>query len=225
MLTSTKFQSKLEELFKKMSGLNYVILKHDFKNFEKLNSDIDILVYDIKSLVELISYTFCNFKILIRTKSLDHIQVDILSSMELILKFDLHSSIPSFKSLRFKRSFFVYLIENRISLEWRAGVELEVLSRKADALFRYIEYLDTIGLRPDKIKHLNYILDKLDEKEKLQMLDIFYYFTSIPEHDANMKKERPNLISFIIQLYNELGFRKFTVKLYSWLLKKIKRVS
>ena len=98
-------------------------------------------------------------------------------------RFDLYSSLPEFKKLSLKKHLFFDILKNKTSFySTYEGKEYPVYvpSEIDDLLLRYIEYMEWYQQRPDKIKHLNYILEGISSKQdKLIFIDKLHNYTKL----------------------------------------------
>ena len=64
-----------------------------------------------------------------------------------------------------------------------AGIQLKVPEKTLELVFRYVEYLELYGDRPDKIKHLKYIENLISKDPQLQekFFQAFHHFIEIPK--------------------------------------------
>jgi hypothetical protein len=58
---------------------------------------------------------------------------------------------------------------------------IKYASKIDDLILRYIEYIEWYEIRPDKIKHLEFIAEHLtSDEEQKKMLDKLHYYTAFP---------------------------------------------
>ena len=64
-----------------------------------------------------------------------------------------------------------------------------------DFILRYVEYHEFYSQRPDKIKHIDYIKNKIfiDKEVYVRALDKLHYFTAFPKPEYRAKSLRDKL--------------------------------
>jgi len=173
----------LISLFEGLVDKNYCVIKlpKEFPEY-KLGSDLDIFCYDIDDIAKvIISNLAKDFNVKI-TKRAAQMYIDILDeSNEIHFRFDLYGALPSYKNILINEAFFCSLIENSQIFE-QDGCQVKVPCLIDETILRYIEYQEWYGRRPDKIKHISYIEDKIvDGQVNLtQFLDKLHFYTEIP---------------------------------------------
>lgn len=182
----------IDEFFYQLKDEIYCIVKMDpkFPNYLK-GEDIDIFCYDIKKVVKKIlevgnKYVERGFDIKVTdVENQSQAYVDFYYDGKLELRFDLYGKLPEYKNILIKVSLFSSVIENSITKTRQyneKSYNIFVPSKIDDLLLRYIEYIEWYRVRPDKIKHIDYIFDNLDEStERITLFDKLHYYTEIPE--------------------------------------------
>ena len=87
--------------------------------------------------------------------------------------------MPIYKNINIKEGLFSSIIENKISESILLSDEKILVYYPAlvdEIIIRYLEYIENYQLRPDKIKHLDYIVEKLDEKNKKEFLEKLHIY-------------------------------------------------
>lgn len=175
-----------EDLFESLIDEKYAVIKLDsvFPNYLR-GQDIDLFCRDIEEVSRLvISFLrpFVNEKVSISiNKGIDHVHIDLKEAKQVHFRFDLLGSLPPYKNVIVKPSLFDVVIES--SVEKRiGGILVKVPNDVDEGLLRYIEYLEYIASRPDKIKHAKWILDKYATNPSLneQFFLRAHHFLSIP---------------------------------------------
>lgn len=215
----------LDKFFFEAKSYNYVIIKIEhFPNYYT-GSDIDIFCENITDFAKLILgigniyVEQQNFEIIVETtKDNTHTYIDFYINSELDFRFDLYSALPEFKNLSLKKKLFYDILKNKTSFySVYKGEEYPVYvpSEIDDLLLRYIEYLEWYQRRPDKIKHLDYILERISsEQDKLIFVDKLHNYTKL--------HQSPKLENTLNQSY----FKNILVKLEKRILRtfgKLKR--
>ncbi len=198
MQTELKHFLDLSKIFRKLEDENYCIVKlpKSFPLYE-IGSDLDIFCYDIKSFSKIIlsnlqELDVSKTKIKINTAE-THVYIDIIRNKKIHFRFDLYGALPSYKNINIKNAFFGSVIEHskRIKID---GLNIAVPSNIDEAILRYIEYQEWYSQRPDKIKHIDYIKNKMQSNDidLKKMFDRLHYYTSIPD---SITQTRPTKLS------------------------------
>ncbi len=173
---------------------NYVIIKLS-NIFPDYNSgdDIDIFCYNIHAVSRVILSNIQHIvskeiKINIQDK-VTQLHIDILIKNKIHFRFDLYESLPIYKNISIKESFLSSIIENS-QIKDINGLNVKVPSDIDDAILRYIEYQEWYSLRPDKIKHVEYIEEKIKLKkiDINKVLDKLHFYISIPNNYEEIRK-------------------------------------
>jgi len=182
----------LSEFFQRFKDETYCIIKPDKKLPEyKKGSDIDIFCYDMNKLSKIIigignKYVERDLEILI-TKMNGQMYVDFVfkSSHEIEFRFDLYEKLPMYKNILLKPALFENVLENRVSFELKNSINIFIPNSIDDNILRYIEYQEWYGKRPDKIKHINYILEHFENKKMInKFLEKLHHYTELPTVEA-----------------------------------------
>jgi len=190
---------ELKDFFSAIKDEVYCVIKPDI-NLPKYSkgSDIDIFCYDSNVLSKKIlaignKYIVEGFEIFI-SKNNDQIYIDFKNKIdnEIEFRFDIYSSLPEYKNLLIKPAFFENVLENRISFEMNDGFSIFVPCLLDDNILRYIEYQEWYGRRPDKIKHIDYILENNSTLERAIFLQKLHHYTELPRVEVvyPVKKKR-----------------------------------
>lgn len=149
---------KLDKIISKID-VDYVIMKLPdyFPNYTDF-SDLDILIKknDIISIVETIKNELKNYSgsyKIIDTNG--HIQIDYYENghNRLNFKFDfLYDLDISYKKSKFVNDFSEKVLSKKIKYN-----SIYIPTLEHELVIRWVEYVEYISIRPDKIKHLNYI--------------------------------------------------------------------
>ena len=192
----------LDRFFFEVRGQIYVIVKPgDFPDYYT-GSDIDVFCYDKNEFAKLIlnvgnGYLDQGFEIRVTDKDESHTYVDFYFNGELEFRFDLYQSLPKYKRIRLKEH-YIYSVTETASVLYREfdGVQYSIYvpSPVDDLLLRYVEYIEWYELRPDKVKHLDYILDAAaSDSSRISFLDKLHLYTELPSPDYG--DASPNRVS------------------------------
>lgn len=227
----------LNYFFYNLKDMNYVIIKYDtsFPNYYS-GSDIDIFCYNKNEFAKQVlnygnKYLNRGFEIKVKNLSNNHTFIDFFQNNELDFRFDLYDSFPNYKKIKIKKYYLYSVIENAFSIIKKYnGIEYYIFipSDIDNILLRYIEYIEWYELRPDKIKHLDYILDKLSKNSlSIKFIDKLHLYVEFPEpnfdNNSNNLSNKRNfcklqfsilrfLNNFVIDFFRRL--RKFLGKFY-----------
>lgn len=195
-----KYSNKinLDDFLFALSDQIYCIIKisKDFPNYFQGN-DIDIFCYNLPEFAQKIlevgqTYVQIGFEIKFKSgKQYQHSAIDFYLNDILDFRFDLHQELPIYEKLSIKSGLFSSVIENAVPVERqykKQKYNIYVPSEVDDMLLRYLEYMEWYHARPDKLKHLDYIINNLkDNTDRIKLLDKLHYYTKIPE--VNYKDE------------------------------------
>ena len=180
----------------------YSIVKYIPLDEYKEGNDIDIFCFDVKEIIRVLSVVAAE-NLLSQGYNIDiyecenenHVQFDIMNNNKLVFKFDIYGELPTYEKINIKDSFFAVVIENAEKSIYINNNSQEFYVKHAsvldELLLRYIEYIEWYEIRPDKVKHLDYIIKKSEENENnTQFLDKLYYYTKLPEVKAQKRKKK-----------------------------------
>jgi len=194
----------LLKFFQLIENESYVIIKPStlLPDYE-IGSDIDIFCYQPSQLIEKVTsflalYVDSNSTVNVNDGA-EKAHVDYLVDGKIHFRFDLYKQLPTYKNIHLKPAFFSSVIESsqaRELTEKEPSVIVKVPSEVDDLILRYVEYHEYYALRPDKIKHIEYIQNKIsdDKNELTQMLDKLHYYTAFPQVEYREKTFKERLI-------------------------------
>ena len=209
-----KIKLDFKKFFASLDGLSYVVIKLDpsFPNYLP-GQDIDILCREHEELAKrVIAYLsiFIDDKYSINVeKKIDHIHIDLLDGSVVHFRFDLLGSLPKYKQVNVKSSLFDVLIESSIE-KVISDYIVKVPNTVDEAVFRYIEFLEYISLRPDKVKHCSWILDKISSNPSLneKFFSRFHHFISLPSCDYPKKSYYQKIKEHIV-FSKDIAFQSY----------------
>lgn len=211
----------------------YCIIKRnniiEFRN----GADIDIFCYDLTSFTKKIikaSKIFIKngYELKINDEIENHWHLDLCKENTISVRFDIYNTLPSFKKVNVKKAFFACVLENRV--EEKIMINNNKLKVYYPALIdeliiRYIEYIENYKLRPDKIKHLEYIMRKLDENTKNKVfIDKLHYYTSFTK-DLNPKPKIDLFLLFkeILEKIRLTPLKQIPIKSIAFIRKRLQK--
>jgi len=173
----------LKAIFEKLEDKPYCIIKlsNDFPTYEK-GSDLDIFCYDIDDVARIILGCLQSQNVSVKIiKMPQQLYIDIMEGGNINLRFDLYGSLPSYKNVMIKESFFPSVVENTIEFDG-GGCLVKVPNEVNECILRYIEYHECYAQRPDKIKHIDYLLEKTENSGVglNVVLDKLHYYIQLP---------------------------------------------
>lgn len=180
----------LQLIFDAISGEAYCIVKVPDFSLLSPGNDIDIYCFDPQKIIGVVTRQIVgelgNDEIDIHDYDEGkHIHYDILKDKEIYLRLDLYGKLPHYSRTNLKDSFFSTVIENRVDkIVEINGEKLKIFIPQSDdeLILRYIEYIEYYIVRPDKVKHLEYIIDQLEKcPSSISYLDKLHYYTGFPE--------------------------------------------
>ena len=180
----------LDRYFSELSAEVYCIIKlsPDFPNY-KAGSDLDIFCYDLEKFSQKLmqigrTEVEAGFEIRVTTVSKSQVHIDFFLNNVLDLRFDLYQAMPAYKKLSIKPGLFGSIVEQSVSISRNYKGQpypLFVPSKIDELLLRYFEYAEWYELRPDKIKHLEYIEANVgDNAARITLLDKLHHYTQLP---------------------------------------------
>jgi hypothetical protein len=182
----------LKEFFFAVQKTEYVIIKmsKEFPNYYK-RSDIDVFCNDVKEFSKCLlevgnKYLFQNFIIEVKNNEENvHTYIDFYIDGDLDFRFDLYSAMPPLlNTIKMKPYYFYSVTDRRRSFLIDFNGEkypIYIPSEIDELILRYLEYMEWYEKRPDKIKHLDYILDKIsDTKIRKLFFDRLHIYAEFP---------------------------------------------
>lgn len=221
----------LDKFFFNVRDQAYVIVKNDnFPNYYK-GSDIDVFCYDKSAFTKRIlsianSYLDKGFEVKLSDKSESQTYIDFFLNGELEFRFDLYESLPQYKKIHLKPYYILSVIENAtiVQSEFNSSqYPLRLSSTVDDFLLRYVEYIEWYELRPDKIKHLDYIIEKIDEDKKTQFLNKLHYYTAFPEYSDSAPAQELSWKKNVSEIYTKLK-RKSLPEILIAVFRRVRRL-
>jgi hypothetical protein len=92
-------------------------------------------------------------------------------------RFDLHGGLPVLTKVHLSPALFTAALARRTTVE-RAGRAYAVPDKLDDLVLRYAEYLEYYEQRPDKVKHLEFILAAVEtDEERRLFLERLHLYT------------------------------------------------
>lgn len=200
----------LKLIFEQLEDKQYCIIKlsNDFPRYT-LGSDIDIFCYDIEDIARIILRCLQDQKLDAKIiKMGQQLYIDIMEGSNINFRFDLYGSLPSYKNVMIKEGFFPSVVENTIEVDG-GGCLVKVPNEVNECILRYIEYHEFFAQRPDKIKHIDYLLKKTESSDvDLNIvLDKLHYYIQLPIVKENRLITSNSLVrhlSYLFQLFKKI---------------------
>jgi len=189
----------LVSLFEAIGSEKYCIIKvgAQFPAYET-GDDIDIFCYEPNQaagkILEWGGYYLSNgLDIRVNTEAdYNYISVAFVEGGKMHCRFNLFGQLPKYKKLLIKDALFESVIEHSRFFDCQHNeecVKVRIPSEIDDLILRYIEFIEWYNVRPDEIKHLDYIMDKIDDEKKIEFLDKLHHYTALPSY-SSIKKQR-----------------------------------
>lgn len=227
----------LFSFFKLIENESYVVIKPSRKLPDyDIGSDIDIFCYSTDKVVEKISVFLSGYLDDNSTISVvdgcAKAHIDFIVNDRINFRFDLYKQLPVYKNILLKPAFFSSVIESsmfRHINDSNRTTFVKVPSETDDLILRYVEYHEYYAERPDKIKHVEYIQQKITGSESVQikMLDKLHYYTSFPKTDYREKYFKEKLIEkrdYYQASYNKVRHLYATAGLSALIQKVVKKI-
>jgi hypothetical protein len=176
---------RLIDYFDVIQNEAYVVIKPspDLPNYQ-VGSDIDIFCYFPTKMAEL-TCGFLNDNLeegytVALAETDEKIHIDLLYGKEMHFRFDLYKRLPIFKEITLKPAFYASVIESAklTSIGDEHKIDVKVPNSIDDFILRYVEYHEHFLSRPDKIKHIDYINEKISMTDKSKALEKLNYYTA-----------------------------------------------
>jgi hypothetical protein len=188
---------KIVDFFEAINTVPYVAIKLNeiFPQYYS-GSDIDILCYNASSVASKIiplakKYTLEGFELKCTEKTKSHLHIDLIKGDKIDFRFDIHESIPEYKNIIIKNSYIYSIIENRKNRTIRSDnhdFNIYIPSEIDELILRYIEYIEWFRIRTDKIKHLEYIADRIQENpQDIGFIDKLHCYIQLPSESYTQK--------------------------------------
>jgi hypothetical protein len=196
----------LSEIFINLENQKYCIIKLPdiFPDYD-IGSDLDIFCYDIHKVAQIILSNLQKFiKKDLEIKTIDNgsqIYIDVIKNNSIHFRFDLYGALPFYKNINIKSAFFSSVIEGSELISMN-GFRVKTPCAIDEAVLRYIEYHEWYAERPDKIKHIKYLEDKItsDNLDVEKLLDKLHYYTLLPKVRDSEKSLRNKSVTFIFDM-------------------------
>jgi hypothetical protein len=200
----------LSDFFIELQKEIYCIVKLDpnFPNYTS-GSDIDIFCYNIESMSKnllLTGNSYLNEGYEIKVTNLenkDQVHIDFMIGDKIEFRFDLYKRLPIYHKILIKPALFESIIEKSVIKKISTDSDNYVVyipSPTDEKLIRYIEYQEWYCERPDKIKHIEFILNNPPtDDEQINFLQKLHHYTEIPKTYVHHKKQG---LSFTRKLKN-----------------------
>lgn len=178
----------------------------------RTGEDVDIFCYCVPEFVKKLlawgdPYVSAGYRIRVRSVVRNrHVHVDFLRGRELEFRFDLYGEIPAYAKVAIKPALFESVVENARPVPFPAAtgdVLVRMPSPVDDALIRYLEFVEWYDVRPDKLKHLEHILQGVDEPSRGRFLEKMHHYTALPPA-VLPEPDRPGILGRIARFFGKL---------------------
>jgi hypothetical protein len=176
--------------FKEVGELSYCVVKmSDQFPLYRTGDDVDIFCYSVDEMTKKLlswgdKYLDNGFQIKVKdVYRKQHVHIDFLKNSALQFRFDLYGRLPDYKKAYVKSALFESVIENSQPVDFQDDAQIISVNRPSeidDMLIRYLEFIEWYDVRPDKIKHLEFILKCSNEIDKMRFLEKMHHYTKMP---------------------------------------------
>jgi len=223
----------LSDFFKELQKEVYCIVKIDpeFPNY-KSGSDIDLFCYNAESVSKSILLTGNPYlKEGYEVKVTNHedrgqIYIDFIIADKIEFRFDLYNQLPFYRNVLIKPALFESIIENRVARKTANDSDNYVIyvpSLIDEMLIRYIEYHEWYGKRPDKIKHVEFILNKsILGENHLYFMQKLHHYTKLPKSLNDYEKQGLSFTRKLKNIYSKIKSKTLLELIYISFLVPIK---
>jgi hypothetical protein len=192
----------LVSFFKSIGTEQYCIIKISSRFPEySAGEDIDIFCYDYDHISRKVlewgnQYVQDGLDIKVQSQAaFNHASIDFMDGKKIHFRFDIYGQLPVYKKVLIKPALFESIIEHSKTVSYQYGEKaftVKVPHHIDDSILRYIEFIEWYNVRPDKIKHLDYIMECIDEDIKIQFLTKLHHYTALPGHpDTSTVQQGP----------------------------------
>jgi hypothetical protein len=223
----------LSDCIKAIKDIDYCIIKYRGKLTDyEVGNDIDIFTTQHQNLIYILNEKLISFVsnggIIKVTDYKEKIHFDLFDNGNFYFRFDICVKPPKYSNLLIKDSFFYSCIFNSEEKETQES-NIKIPNKFDDLILRYIEFLDLYNTRPDKISHVDYIneiiqqsnIDKgLFDKRLFEILSI-----KLDSIDSNASKFSRSKLSYLkknlitaFNYYKIYGFYKLVKKVWAKIL-------
>lgn len=154
-----------------------------------LGADVDIYSLEaetlIQSLVQVMPLGNIDLKATVRSVDASHYHLDLEVSGVLQVRFDIYQSFPSFERFSVKPNFFHEIVAASFVYRGNNNVRYPRPNKLHDAYLRYLEYCEFYWTGPDKLHHLQWIMQELDEAQRIQLFDLTHRTVGISLRPPN----------------------------------------
>jgi hypothetical protein len=123
------------------------------------------------------------------------IHVDFFAGERLEFRFDCYGRLPPFKRVRMKDCYFDKVLSDRVLVEHGLpgrSVNVALQCAEDESILRYLEYHEYFPSRPDKVKHLDWVIEASgDEASRVRFLKRLHWFTELPVWNAEVSSSQP----------------------------------
>lgn len=201
---------------------DYVLLKKwgGFPEYTP-GSDVDLLVVDrqraSRSVQDYLIKTINGEETILRVSDgKSHTHIDICEGKNIILRVDLIDGFDFFTKFAVQDALKIKIFLTRVAQKV-GDFEVFIPCPDFDLLIRYLEYLEWFERRPDKIKHLDYILSHSDNAQREQLIEnthryIRFHHTrwhgKVPAKKGGFKKPFKIFWELVYKIQKRLGIWK-----------------
>ena len=193
----------LASFFESINSENYCIIKisDSFPNYCP-GEDVDIFAYDPMEISQKVldwgnKYVSDGLEIKLEMEPENfHATVDFIQGKKIYFRFDIYGQLPKYKKILISPALFERVIENSRFQNYKSDkrtFKVKIPGQIDSMILRYIEFIEWYNIRPDKLRHLAYIIDQIDENKKVQFLDKLHHYTKLPKLSDIAEKNKTSV--------------------------------
>lgn len=170
----------------------------EFPDYQ-IGSDIDILVinkYDaLNSLINYLKPLINkNLEEIHIEETKSHIHLDLFRKNKLVFRIDMIENFNSFSRFSIQDSLKTSMFLKR-KKKWFLDKYIYVPVDEHEFLIRYLEYLEWFEIRPDKLKHYEFVINETDELQKNQLMKNLHRYIKFQRENSNQIEKEFNFTS------------------------------
>lgn len=182
---------RLDEFFFEARDLRYAVFKPFDPSSYVPGSDVDVICDDLVELAHAVlrvgnRYIDGGYEIEVKERAAGRqVYIDFWRDSRLDFRFDIYEGLPQYKQVRLKASYAERILADRVGEPRDCEGQTYPFYRQCELdelVLCYVEYFEWYHLRPDKIKHLDYIFNRTrDDAQLLDFLKRLHWYTDLPD--------------------------------------------
>lgn len=180
----------LLKFFRELGTTPYCVVKmaDNFPTYRE-GEDIDIFCYSVEEFTKRIitwgkPYVEHGYNIKVsKVDGKQHVHVDLCRADAIQFRFDLYGELPAYRKLLIKPALFESIVEHGQPVRFQSpagAAEVVCPAPVDDLLIRYLEFMEFYDVRPAKIKHIDFIMERGDEETRHKLVEKLHHYTQLP---------------------------------------------